>query len=70
MFSHLVLMEIPVHDKWILLYHSTHRGDLCRMKVSQQLLKAWGNQAGCEMLSTLGPTFPAGFKQKRNLKLT
>lgn len=67
MFSHPVLMEIPVHDRWILLYPSAHRGDLSRMKVSQQLLNAWGKQAGCETLSTLCPMFPAVFKQKEIL---
>lgn len=61
MFSHPVLMEIPVHDRWILLYPSAHRDDLSGMKVSQQLLQAWGNQAGCEILSTLGPMFPTVF---------
>lgn len=48
-------------------YPSAHRGDLSRMKVSKQLLKAWGNEAGCETLSTLGPMFPPVFKQKEVL---
>lgn len=60
-------MEIPVQDRWILPYPSAHRGDLSRMKVSRELLKAWNNQAGCETLSTLGPMFPATFKQKEML---
>lgn len=67
MFFYPVLMEIPAHDRRILLYPSAHRGDLSRTMVSQQLLKAWDDQAGCETPSTLGPMFPAVFKQKEIL---
>lgn len=42
---------------------STHGGDFSWVKASQQHLQAWGKQAGCEILFTLGPIF-SGFKQR------